>query len=259
MVQRRRPRRNRRRNPRLRSEIARVASGLAYRPRRVRTDPVPMPVSLTHSTRVRFNVVHQYSKSSGGKFAIELANTPYASNNIYLYYQFSNGKIARTFDVKYSDIALAACMSLYGVDVSKSADGVNYLSTEMCINKVVLFGANDRTNSSEISLQVDFGGSAPGFTGRDTGDLNRRAVVAAASPRAMWVFVSKTAGVFCRCDVGLQRNPLFEKDIPQDWQASPNMTNFESGVLDVSVVLRRSWVNSLNTAPKAAAETKFVS
>lgn len=262
MVKRRVPRRNRRKSARPRSQIARVASGIAIKPRRTRTDPPSMPIALNHSQRLRFNIVHQLSdKSKSGKFSVALSKSPLASNYIYLYYEYDTGAIARSFDLTFYDIALAACMSLFGVDVSKDKTTANWLATEFCIRKVTLYGSTTRSNPTEISLQMDAGATTPGFVGRDVGDLSRRAVVSATFPRFEWRYVSASPdATFLRADLGVQLNPLIlngNKDAPPNWPRTAGPTNFDAGVLDVSVMLRRAWAPSLSTAPVKDGNTTF--
>jgi len=218
MVRQRRPRRNRRVAPRSRNAIARIASGLPFKPRRVRSDPPEMPVALTQSLRLRFNIVAAYVPDASGKYNISIASTPLTPNCVFLNFGVQNGAIATAFELTQKDLVMALFMSLYGVEFKTSTGDINVNATEMALQKVTLYGPSEGLSSREISLQVDFGGS-PGYVARDIGDRNRRAVISARSPRQTWYYCN-TAMPLCYVPiwvlyVTLLSMPLVEPPYPQ--------------------------------------------
>jgi len=260
MVRQRRARRNRRVPSRPRTAVARIANGLPFKPRRVRSDPPEMPVSLTQSLRLRFNIVAAYVPAASGKYTIVIAKTPLSPNCVFLQFGVQNGAIASAFELKQNDVVMALFMALYGVQYKSSTTDVNVLSTEFAIQKVTLYGPSDGLSSREISLQVDFGGS-PGFIARDIGDRNKRAVIAARTPRMTWYYCSSADSTFLRADMGTLRNPMLEATAgaapPKDWASEGNVVRWDAGCLDISLCVRRAFVPKLSTAPERSAATSY--
>jgi len=259
MVRQRRSRRNRRVTPRPRNANARIASGLPYKPRRVRTDPPEMPIALTQSMRLRFNISAAFDKANGGKFSTFIGSTPFASHNVFLLYG-ENGSTATAFELTKNDISMAAFIQLYGVPFQKKEGNVNVIATELAIEKVTYYGAISDLASREISMQVDFG-EGPGFMAKDIGDKNRRAVVTARTPKLHWFYVTADQSVFLRADVGRIRSPMFEigNSMPDAFKNNSAITRFELGCLDVSICLRRAFQPTLAVPPARTGATEYAS
>jgi hypothetical protein len=197
--------------------------------------------------------------SSQAGYAVFLAGTPTGANTIAHYFNPTSGSITNSGSLTYNEVFTAAAMRLYGVDVTADPGSANFVTTDYAIQKVVLYGAADSSYSSEmITLTVDFGGDIPGFVGRDSPARNRRAVVATSPPRLSWRKIRTGEQLpAINYNTGIARSPLANNSGVNFPTSYIEVAAWPVGILDVTVMVRRSVISDSSSFQKRAADTTF--
>lgn len=245
MVRRRqaRRRRNNANNSRVTSLITRLSTGIPSRSR-VSRDPPNLPSALTIPIRIRFDIVVQQNGTSD-TFEVILPSTPAAQGQIRI--KYSTSVTASTFAASdrlvYLDsdeIWYAAAMRVFGVQVDENKTSANYIHTEYALQKVSLYGGTQVSGYGTCALQVDFGSLVPGFVGRDAPGKSGRAVISCSAPRLEWrKFADRDlTSAMVRCTFSNMLLP------------TTGLAYLGIGTLDVTVMVRRSYVETVLTTTK---------
>lgn len=246
MVKRRNSRPNRKKPSRTRSTVARVATGIPVSKRRENPDPPMLPMVLAFPTRIRFSINQRHSNTVTG-YTVYLPTTPTSQGEIDIWY---NAILAtqptNAIGLTVDQICHAAAMRVFGVDVTTDTTSANYVTTEYAIQKVVVYGSENRVRpTTGIILACDFSADIPGFVGRDTGGVNRRPVVAVTPPRLTWLTFNGSQNHILSVNVGGVDRHLE----PQ----APNSLDLLVSVatLDISIIVRRGAVTQVPVAANA--------
>jgi len=260
MVQRRRQGGKRKNASATRSAISRVASGVPISKRNIPRDPPMLPHVLAYPVRTRF-LLRQTQNTSAVGYAVFLSGTPTGLNYINHYFNPTTGVTASSGGLSFNEVFTAAAMRLFGVDVTADPGGANFVTTDYAIQKVVMYGpSNSNREGGDIMLTIDYGGDIPGFVGRDSPARNRRAAVSSTPPRLSWrkLLVNNQTPVL-NYSTGASQSPLANNSgvpFPTSFISSQN---WEIGVIDVTVLVRRSVITDSFSALKRATDTVFTS
>lgn len=259
MVKRRNKNANRQKPRAASTAIARIATGVPVAKRRVPRDPPMLPHVLTQSVRTRYDLRLVQSNNSVG-YSVVLGSLPTSPNIIFHYYNPTSGLFSSTGGLTYNEIFTAAAMRIYGVDVTANPGGANFQTTDFAITKVTFYGPPEPSyDGNSISLTVDFGEDIPGFVGRDSSSRNQRAVISTSPPRLVWrKLVQNENAPALSYNNGVARSPLANnsgQNFPSAFIAQQQV--WPSGVLDITVMLRRSVIASNTSTFARAEDTKF--
>lgn len=258
MVQRRNKRNQRKNHTATRSAISRISTGVPVSKRNVPRDPPMLPHVLAYPVRTRFLLFSRNSTNQVG-YAVQLGGLPTAPNSVFHYFNPLTGVISNSGGLTYNEIFTAAAMRLFGVDVTTDPGGANFVTTDYAIQKTTLYGPTIDVEGN-ILLTVDFGGDVPGFVGRDSGAKNKRAVVSVSPPRLSWrkLVVGDTSPAI-NYNTGLLRAPNADNsgiNFPTQYIGSQA---WPIGVLDITVLVRRSVISDVSSLSNRSTDTVFTS
>jgi len=214
--------------------ISRSKTGIPYQSRTPH-DPPSVSHSLLKNIRVRCVVNIQAWPTPLGPILI-LPTDPVDTFEVRVHYdpnRISNQD--KFWSYTYNDIFRAAAIRLYGYDIY---DGIthnyNVDNTEFALQSVTLYGTEQRIQLSTDSyrLNVDFGYTIPGFTGRAHGGADSRATITTSAPRLVWskIDFSETKIPAVTCASAFSLLPV--KDIIID-------DLLQAAIVDFSVWIRR--------------------
>lgn len=191
-------------------------------------------------------------------FQVTLAPTPRAPNSIYYSFVPAGALVVNpTASLTFNEVFYAAAMRTFGVNVASQETSDNYMFTEFAIQKVLYYGSdNEQALSRDIHLGVDYGDDIPGFFGRDSGNRKSRPVVGCVPPRLAW---RKIIAGDVRACITVGQNlgtPEFLNAFRANGSQQPaNSTTYDIGLIDITVLVRRSFVSMANVAYKLADTT----
>lgn len=261
MVKRRNTRRKRQNHSATRSSLARIATGVPVSRRNVPRDPPMLPHVLAYPVRTRFLILMVQSANQAG-YSVQLPGIPTGAATVRHYFSPTSGAFSNSGGLTFNEVFVAAAMRLYGVDITADPGGANFVTTDFAIQKVTYYGTQDQTyDGPNVMLTVDFGGDIPGFVGRDSSSRNSRAVVSATPPRLSWrkVITGDMTPVI-NYNTGVNRSPLADNSGVAFPTQFVSVQNWPIGVLDVTVLVRRSVIsNASSSLGTRAADTSFSS
>jgi len=257
MVKSRRNQSNRRKPSRVNSKVDRISTGVPRTLRNIPTDPRTLPHCSLYPTVVRFVYLVMPSTVTG--YSVSLGTSPRSPNTLqYAFTPTGAINVAPSASLTFNEIFYAASMRTFGVNVAGQQTSDNYMFTEFAIQKVLHYGSdNEQALSRDINLGVDFGDDIPGFFGRDAGNRKSRPVVGCSPPRLAWRKIIANDNRVC-VQVGQNLGiPEFLNAFRANGSLQPAAsTAYDIGILDITVLVRRSFVSLANTAYKLA-DTSF--
>lgn len=192
-------------------------------------------------------------------YQVTLGGTPRSPNLlVYSFIPAGTLSLSPTASLTFNEIFYAAAMRTFGVNVAGAQTSDNYMFTEFAIQKVIHYGSdNEQALSRDINLGVDYGDDIPGFFGRDSGNRKSRPVIGCSPPRLAW---RKIIAGDVRACVSVAQNlgmPEFLNAFRANGSQQPaTSTTYDIGTIDISVLVRRSFVSMANVAYKIA-DTAF--
>lgn len=239
-------------------QLSRLYTGIPVISRKNKSDPRPLPTSMSQAIRIMFQIVYASNTlSSTTDYAINLPPNAGDIGTIFTLFDPSAAESThqreRTKEIALQRMTIfrAAAVRLYGQPLTGSDNVTAYLNanTEYALQSCTLYGPLSQQRET-IRLRVDFSTDTPGVAMFDTGDRLKRAVLSTSASRLHWYSNgANTTDTVVRMSLDV---PLGSTGATNDPQLNAAM-----GIFEAVVQIRRSFKDGAS-ASRGSKESQLL-